>query len=177
MDGDVRVAQALTPEVIDFLSDTVSRPDERIEKRTVPGVGEFYIYRIFGQMGETLYIGKGCGNRLRVQKRKFGCDGEILQRYRSEAAAYKAEVRLIKRFDPPLNKNLGGAGGCAGKGSNATMRLIKRIGTRAYAARILLWCYHHPNDELHKLVDHRKYDQIRRIAYGSPDLIMENQNA
>jgi hypothetical protein len=35
---------------------------------------EFYVYRILGEMGETVYIGKGTGKRLNAQKRRFLSD-------------------------------------------------------------------------------------------------------
>jgi hypothetical protein len=39
----------------------------------------FYVYRIFGEMGETVYIVKGMGRRFANQKRRFMSDGEIME--------------------------------------------------------------------------------------------------
>lgn len=74
---------------------------------------KFYVYRIFNAEG-LLYIGKGSGARLRKQKRSFGADGEIIQRFELEADAYAEEVRLIALHRPPLNRHPGGQGGRAG---------------------------------------------------------------
>ena len=41
----------------------------------------FYVYRILGEMGETVYIGKGTGRRLEAQKRRFMSDGEIMRSF------------------------------------------------------------------------------------------------
>lgn len=75
----------------------------------------FYVYRILGECGETLYIGKGTGQRLNKQKRRFKADGEIVARYSTERQAYKAEKSLIAELNPPLNKSAGGGGGIWGR--------------------------------------------------------------
>lgn len=128
--------------------------------------GDFYIYAILDGCGAVAYIGKGSGNRFASQKRRFGFDGRIIKRCKDEDAAYRDEVKFIKRFNPPLNKNCGGAGGVSGKGSTKEERLMNRIGVRAYAARILVWAYFHPNKELSSQVPHEKIDEIRQVAYG-----------
>lgn len=166
-DEVVKLARSYTPKIVGYFEDMASKPDLQLKKPPIHGEGAFYIYRIFGYWGETLYIGKGSGRRLASQKRKFGCDGEIIYRCRDEKSAYRAEVRFIKKLKPSLNKNGGGLGGYTGRGMTADERLMKQIGTRAFAARILLWCYHHPNDEIHKLIDHTKYDEYRQVAYGT----------
>lgn len=71
----------------------------------------YYTYRIFNEYGDTLYIGKGSGYRLRKQVRRFGFYGEILNHYSDEAACLRAEIRLIAKHKPPLNKSKGGEAG------------------------------------------------------------------
>ncbi|MDO8533259.1 MAG: hypothetical protein Q7S17_00760 [Xanthobacteraceae bacterium] len=71
----------------------------------------FYVYRIFGQGGETLYIGKGSGDRLRHQMKRFRENGEVIARYENEDAAYREEATLIAQYHPPLNIAPGGRGG------------------------------------------------------------------
>lgn len=74
----------------------------------------FYLYRIFyGDV--TLYVGKGSGQRLQHQKRSFTAQGEIVAQFADENAAYRAEMALIKKLDPPLNRHVGGLGGRFGQ--------------------------------------------------------------
>lgn len=75
----------------------------------------FYVYRILGEMGETVYIGKGTGRRLQTQKRRFMSDGEVIETYSTERQAYFAEKKLIAKHNPPLNRCGGGGGGIYGK--------------------------------------------------------------
>ncbi len=70
----------------------------------------FYLYRLFHE-DMTLYIGKGCGNRLSKQKRSFGVSGEIIAYFDRETEAYAEEKRLIALHEPPLNRHPGGCGG------------------------------------------------------------------
>lgn len=74
----------------------------------------FYVYRILGEMGETVYIGKGCGRRLHNQKRRFKSDGEILEYCSTDKRAFRRERELISQFSPPLNKSPGGNGSTRG---------------------------------------------------------------
>lgn len=74
----------------------------------------FYVYRILGEMGETVYIGKGCGRRLHNQKRRFKADGEIMERFSTDKKAFKRERELIAEHNPPLNKSSGGNGATRG---------------------------------------------------------------
>lgn len=66
-------------------------------------VKPFYVYRILGEMGETVYIGKGSGRRLDNQKRRFTADGEIMRSFRSEDLAFRFEAKMIAKYKPPLN--------------------------------------------------------------------------
>jgi hypothetical protein len=79
----------------------------------------FYVYRILGEMGETVYIGKGCGRRLHNQKRRFMSDGEILEWCSTDKQAFKRERELIAEYNPPLNKSSGGNGSVRGFKVNA----------------------------------------------------------
>lgn len=65
-------------------------------------------------MGETVYIGKGCGRRLHNQKRRFMSDGEILEYCRTDKQAFRRERALIAQYNPPLNKSPGGNGSVRG---------------------------------------------------------------
>lgn len=86
----------------------------------------YYVYRIFSG-DETVYIGKGSGNRIDVQKKNFGCDGEILERFSNEQDAYAAEVRLIEKLSPPLNRCPGGNGGMASMEGAFTNQRIRDV--------------------------------------------------
>lgn len=103
--------------------------------------GRFYVYRIFDGV-VTVYVGKGSGSRLQKQIRRFNLQGEVIEWVKSETVAYEAERRWIKRLKPTDNKNAGGAGGRAVQ-KRAARRTkaeieMERIGTRVYAARMLL---------------------------------------
>lgn len=121
----------------------------------------FYVYALT-QFGKVVYVGKGCGRRLHVQRRAHGCDGHEIARFRRERDAYAFEVASIAEMAPERNKHPGG------NGSRATpvrkerapkwAAEIAAIGSRVYAARILMRYLH--------LVDPSKVDAIRRIAYG-----------
>lgn len=80
-------------------------------------VKPFYVYRILGERGETVYIGKGTGYRLTKQKRRFKSDGEVIAEFASERAAFAYEKRLIAKENPPLNRCAGGSGGIYGRQS------------------------------------------------------------
>lgn len=67
----------------------------------------FYVYRILGEMGETVYIGKGTGRRLEVQKRRFKSEGEIIRTFNKEDMAFRFEAKMIAKLNPPLNKVAG----------------------------------------------------------------------
>lgn len=74
----------------------------------------FYVYRILGEMGETVYIGKGCGRRLHNQKRRFMSDGEVMEWCSTDKQAFRRERDLIAQHNPPLNKSTGGNGATRG---------------------------------------------------------------
>lgn len=125
----------------------------------------FYVYRLTDSEG-VAYVGKGSGKRLDTQKRSFGSDGEIIERFKSERQAYAAERRYIAEMKPRLNRHPGGNGSHAQRKPLARKqkweREIEAIGTRRYAARILLACEHSRPG----IVDPSKIEQIRQVAYG-----------
>lgn len=98
---------------------------------------KFYVYRILGEMGETVYIGKGTGGRLAKQMRRFMASGEIIARFGTERQAYLHEKKLIAEFAPPLNRCSGGGGGIYGRQTNAGPD------PRAVLARAI-WALKHP---------------------------------
>lgn len=119
----------------------------------------FYVYELADDSGAVRYVGKGSGDRLKVQRRRYGLAGHEVARFRRESDAYGFERERIAECRPPLNKHPGG------NGSRATpVRVrrqqfeldIERIGSRRYAARMLLrfgWAG-------------SKVEEIRRIAHG-----------
>lgn len=82
--------------------------------KTPTDIRSFYVYRIFGEMGETVYIGKGCGRRLHNQKRRFMADGEVMEWCSTDKRAFMRERELIAEYNPPLNKSTGGNGSVKG---------------------------------------------------------------
>lgn len=94
-------------------------------------VPTFYVYRILGEQGETVYIGKGTGRRLAKQKRRFMAGGEIIAEFASERAAFRHEKQLIAKECPPLNRCGGGGGGIYGRQS------VKGTDPRAVLARAI----------------------------------------
>lgn len=97
----------------------------------------FYVYRILGEQGETVYIGKGTGRRLADQKRRFMADGEIIAEFTSERAAFGHEKRLIAKENPPLNRCGGGGGGIFGRSNPAIYKEEMLWETVARAIRAL----------------------------------------
>jgi len=94
----------------------------------------FYVYRILGEMGETVYIGKGCGRRLQQQKRRFKSDGEVMELCSTDKQAFRRERALIAEYNPPLNKSPGGNGSTRGVKVNGlpplyagVAKLIRRL--------------------------------------------------
>lgn len=109
----------------------------------MPRKADFYVYRIFDGF-ETVYVGKGSGRRLAAQKRKFGCDGEIIEACKSDDHAFKREIYWIEQLKPSENKNPGGLGGRVkpkrvkiDRAWAAFERELKEVGPRRYVARFL----------------------------------------
>lgn len=128
---------------------------------------EFYVYRIFDGF-ETVYVGKGSGRRLDHQKRKFGLPGEIVEGCKSDDHAFSREVFWIKQLQPTSNKLRGGNGGrvrpkpiCRDeKRFLKELAEIDRIGSRRYAARMLL------KFDTRGYIGSSKLDVIRQVANG-----------
>lgn len=103
--------------------------------------GRFYVYKLMGDGGTVLYVGKGSGRRLQVQMSKRQCHGEIIARFKSERDAYAYEVLAIAELKPELNRHKGGNGCRAVRRVERKPKWLKEmdaIGTRAYGARLLL---------------------------------------
>lgn len=124
----------------------------------------FYVYA-FGGIESPVYIGKGSGNRVKAQERRFNDKGEIIAWFINEQDAFDHERRLISDHDPKNNLIPGGTGGRVRRKEKKRRmfqweREIERVGTRVYAARVLsrLDCsgYLSPS----------KIESIRRVAYG-----------
>lgn len=119
----------------------------------------FYVYRLF-DLGGTIYIGKGSGQRLRQQMRRFGCMGEIVKQFQYERAAYAFERKMIRNLKPIKNR-------CAGGGGPRSSRVLRRsaweieaerLGSQVYAAREML------KFDLSPFLSPSKIDGIRRVA-------------
>lgn len=119
--------------------------------------GRYYIY-CFIDGHEILYIGKGSGRRVNAQARRFSCEYKILERTDDEEFAYYREKHWIAQLQPTLNMNKGGGGSISSDivplqyrrlftlkewkkskvESTREAREIERVGSRKYAAQILL---------------------------------------
>lgn len=101
----------------------------------------FYVYEILNENGLVIYVGKGFKNRVKTSlKERKGFSFKIVKRFKFEHQAFEYEVKHIAKYNNLLNANKGGFGGCVLKGDKET-RLMQEIGTRAYAARMLLKYY------------------------------------
>ena len=123
----------------------------------------FYVYEITDQSGAVIYVGKGSGRRMAASRRdRSGAGCHEVARFKREADAYAHEVERIASHSGLLNKHKGGNGSKATPAlrhrKQAWEKEIERIGTRAYAARILLrYAY---------MFAPSKVEEFRRVAYG-----------
>lgn len=106
----------------------------------------FYVYEILDDKELVIYIGKGSGSRKSTSLRhRNGSSAREVARFFNEEDAYQYEIERIAEVKPLLNKHIGGNGsrvGChKGIRIDADTRLMSRIGTRAFAARMLLSYY------------------------------------
>jgi len=108
----------------------------------------FYVYDILDCEGNPIYVGKGSGCRRKVSERYRGGASSIeAARFFDEEDAYRYEIERIADINPMLNKHIGGNGArCSVVKTkkikiDAQTRLMNKIGTRAYAARMLLSYY------------------------------------
>lgn len=125
----------------------------------------FYVYGLYRPDGSLAYIGKGSRYRAQASaKREKNLKPREILRCRREKDAYAHERRLIAELRPPLNKAPGGNGSRATRVRvvlSKEMRLMQQIGTKAYAARILLAVARVRPD----LVDMSKIELFRQIAW------------
>lgn len=123
----------------------------------------FYVYQLSD--GLTIqYVGKGTGRRLKNQMARTGLFGEIVKRFKSERDAYRHEIKLIAEISPPLNRNGGGGGPATRRRAERKPKWvcdIEAIGTRMYAARMLL------RFDLTPYFGAEKIEAIRRVAAGN----------
>jgi hypothetical protein len=128
----------------------------------------FYVYRILD--GEqTRYVGKGTNRRLQHQIRKFGCPGEIIEICKSDDHAFERERFWIAMLKPTDNILAGGNGGRARARrkpkTNKDMREIHRIGSRKYAAQVLIRKLYEGNCEQYG-VSKVALNRLREVANG-----------
>lgn len=124
----------------------------------------FYVYALTDECGVIRYIGKGSGGRLRVQIRKNNMFGYEIARFKKESDAYAFEVVCIATHSPTMNMCAGGNGPrsrCRQHFVSKEFSLIRKIGTRAYAARTLLAYARH-------LVDPSILNSLELVSYGPP---------
>jgi hypothetical protein len=124
-----------------------------------------YVYAIRDR-DVVVYVGKGSGHRLATQQRRFGFPGDVLEECDGDTAAFKAERKWIAELQPQMNRCAGGNGNrrrtrAAGRKS-AFDRIIDEVGTRRYAAMLLLGCERSQRG----IVDRSKLDEIREVARG-----------
>jgi hypothetical protein len=131
---------------------------------------DFYVYG-FSVAGKFVYIGKGSGRRFEAQIKNFShipqCIGGIIADFSRERSAYDKEAKMIALHKPTLNKVKGGGGSLkrifAPKmpaAERAMYREMEKLGTRVYAARMLL------RFDLRNHVDPSKLEMIRQVANG-----------
>lgn len=101
----------------------------------------FYVYKLMDEQ-VVAYIGKGSGYRLNNQIRAYGLPGEVVATFEREKDAYAFEIKAIAELKPLLNRHKGGNGPRCKPFRKPRKPVwlieIERIGTRAYAARLLL---------------------------------------
>lgn len=124
----------------------------------------FYVYDILDSTGNVVYVGKGSGDRCRTSMRQQGGVSVCINAYfKRECDAYAYEVVRIAEIAPTLNRHAGGNGSRATPAPeyrpDATDKLIAQIGTRAYAARLLL---RFAADQFSA----SKVDFFRKVGYG-----------
>jgi hypothetical protein len=142
---------------------------------------QFYVYCVYD--GATpIYVGKGCGHRIRESARKHGGDARVLEYVTDETEAFNRERYWIKELSPTENKSPGGNGGRAGairlvpRGmlglvTEAQMRKglkeikdverdMERVGPKKYVAEMLL------GYDLSRFVSQSKLEIIRQVANG-----------
>jgi hypothetical protein len=126
----------------------------------------FYVYVIHDGDGLPVYIGKGSGRRLEAQRKRFGRQGYVWRRFKSEDAAFAFEARCIAELSPALNRCAGGAGARVTTKAPREYRCptaiaMQEIGPRRYVARRLFDFV-----GVERYIDPSKLDAIRQVANG-----------
>jgi hypothetical protein len=70
----------------------------------------FYVYALTDETNAVVYVGKGSGYRLTVQRYRFKCAGHEIARFKREDDAYAFEREKIAEIKPRLNRHPGGNG-------------------------------------------------------------------
>jgi hypothetical protein len=125
----------------------------------------FFVYELLNKDGSVAYVGKGSGVRLRAQQSRMNLNGLEVARFKREKDAYAFEVARITETKPTLNKCAGGNGNVVTPKRKQRdpkwLTVMNRIGTRRYAARLLLGYDLRPFD-----IPASEVEQIRAVAYG-----------
>lgn len=127
----------------------------------------FYVYDVFDERGRVIYVGKGSGDRARVSLReRDGTSVAINAFFRREADAYAYEIHRIEEIEPSLNRHCGGNGSKAEPERKQAWEVeIDRVGTKVYAARLLLAFRNGINGLVSKVdID---WSAVEGVAYGS----------
>lgn len=114
----------------------------RINKTTHAEKFRFYVYEIINADGRVIYVGKGTRYRMNVSMRAVGgADCRMVAMFKRERDAYAYEIVRISEAQPELNKVAGGNGPrcqVTRRNKSRDEKEIERLGTMAYAARIVL---------------------------------------
>jgi hypothetical protein len=126
----------------------------------------FYVYAFYADDGAIAYVGKGKGPRFKRQEKRFApMKGKILKHFKCEDNAFHYEWKLIEKHSPALNK-------CKGRNCKPAKngyayldkelakewKEMERVGTRVYAARVLI------RFDLRPYFDADRIDRLHVIA-------------
>lgn len=128
-------------------------------------VWRFYVYEVLNDLGSVIYVGKGSGLRKNASRRaRGGSSVREVARFKREVDAYSFEREHIAALKPSANKHPGGNGSMATPEREPRQdkfdALLQRIGTRACAARLVLF------HAARLGIPIPKVDEIRRVAHG-----------
>lgn len=144
------------------------------------GMHKYYVYDVLDGDGTIIYVGKGCNHRMnRSCRHRKGAAAIVIERFESDEAAYAFEKKRIAEIHPPLNQSKGGDGPRENSAHHPLIgwqREMKSIGTRAYAARLLLKIRYVINNFPSKVVVDREMFEwaasvdigsLKEVAYGN----------
>jgi len=126
----------------------------------------FYVYALMRD-DVIVYIGKGSGDRLKSQRRRYKCDGHEIARFKREDDAYTFERHAITEHCPELNCHPGGNGSRVQpikesaalakqrRESERDYREMHEMGTRRWTAKFLL------SLDLSRVYEPSKVDEVR----------------